>query len=184
MTFSNDEARANRQPLYFAEAETLQLTTDQAKLLASIRRCVADPAMSCLLPEGTLAELDDSGRLLLKIKNSRDPRVGVEIYVDQDDEISVVSEAMHPGFWLMFNSKWEPDDSLGDLDDAAEAICGLLHGRLESEVLWGGNVIARSKDVLVTEAGQRKVLATRCHADGLLACLTGRRREVRRLTFS
>lgn len=168
---------------YFAGATLSSLSNDQSRMVVELRDCLESVKPENLEPSGTRATLDASGSLGLVMTHRHNPDVEVIVTIDRQGEVEITSASLHPTFMLRYNLFWEPEDSQGDLGDALDVICGLIKGRLESEILWGGDVIARSRDVLVNPNGERRLLYTQYHADGLLGAILSRRREVRQVGF-
>lgn len=171
------------EEVYFSQAQELELTNEQDHVIAGIRHCITTTKPANLEASGTRAELDAVSSLRLTMTHRRNPEVRVVVTIDDEGEISVSSPTLHSTFLLRYNLRWEPEEAQGTLADALEVICGLIEGRVQSEILWGGGNIARSRDILIGVDNARHVLYTQYHADGLLGAIIHRRHEIRRVGF-
>ncbi len=85
---------------------------------------------------------------------------------------------------VRLNDIWEPYDCIGDVSLGIEVACAMLDGRVESEVLWSGEYIARSNDILIRRDGSRVSLFRQYHGPALVGAIFQRRRETRRVSFT
>lgn len=170
---------------YLKDAAGLAVGDAQREFVRGLRRCIAAIGPAQLDLDATTAELLEDGRLRLELRHRLDTDIYLSISIDPDGRVGMLCPALHPKFELCFNDIWEPYDCLGDLALGIEVTCAILGGRVESELLWSGDELVRSKDILTRLDGSRVVLFSQYHSVVLLlgGILKGQR-ETRRVTFT
>jgi hypothetical protein len=162
----------------------LDLSSNQEEALERIRAAVRAVAPAHLREHDTSALRLQDGRLVLTATHSDDPNIVLEIRIDTYGRVGMLCNALYPGFAVCFNDQWEPRDCAGDLDYAVEVLEGLLEGRVRSDLLWSGDVLAKSVDTLVKPDGTEEVLDQEYSSvAGLIGAIVSRRRTTSTISF-
>ncbi|MEX1142668.1 MAG: hypothetical protein WEB79_10205 [Thermoleophilaceae bacterium] len=168
---------------YFQELNNVAVTGEQERVANRVKELIRELNPAHLQPGNTSAALAN-GDLILKMVHDENSAVYVKAVVDGDGRVDLLCPALHPTFGLRFNDRWDPDDSLGDEEDALETLSALIVGRVKSQLTWSGDVIGASKDILIREDGTPVTLYRQYHGlGGLAGVLCRGRREVRRVSF-
>lgn len=181
MASVNDEHDNASQ--WFSNIDGLDLNDAQREYVAGLRRCIVEKRPRLLDPGHTGAEMLAENKLQIEVAHRMDGDASVTISIDRYGWVGILCAGQHPEFELCFNDTWEPYDCAGDLALGIEVTCALLDGRIESELVWSGEHLAFSKDVLVRMDGSRVPLAKRYHS-ALLGAIFRRRHEIRAVSFA